>query len=408
MMKKISYALTGATLLTSVTWASDMKPVPALSPKCDFSGFYSGLTFGQASAHSNVKIDPVEFDLAFKGMNGGVFLGFGKKLGTSRLYLGIEAAYLRSGEKLEMEFSLPPSTVINAVMNANAAAAAAAAAAAGTAAGTAASAAAGTAALNAIANNAGSIAATTIFNISRGNSRGNSRISTRAAIRAARAAARADARANPLNIFFANAAANFAAGATTTAVTNALAPATVSATGVPSPATVAANAARATVANAGGGGAAVRAAARAAGTAAAAAVRAAVRAAAPIPLPVLASGNAELSLKKKSSLEVVARMGIVMNNAMPYVKVGIVNSQFQLKGSVTPATHLVPATYTVNEKIRLNGLVVGAGIDFKVSRSMMMGLGYNYISYKAFTKNADVQSIKPVSHNVMFRLGYAF
>ncbi|MGL4371798.1 MAG: hypothetical protein ACRCTK_04000, partial [Alphaproteobacteria bacterium] len=74
MMKKISYALTGATLLTSAAMASDMPPMPALSTACSFSGFYSGLTFGHASGHSNVKVDPVKLDLALKGMNGGVFL----------------------------------------------------------------------------------------------------------------------------------------------------------------------------------------------------------------------------------------------------------------------------------------------------------------------------------------------
>ncbi|MGL5720519.1 MAG: outer membrane protein [Alphaproteobacteria bacterium] len=309
MMKKISYALTGATLLASVAMASDMKPVPALSPKCDFSGFYSGLTFGHASGHSNVKVDPVKFDFALKGMNGGVFLGFGKKLGINRFYLGIEAAYLRSGEKLETEFSLPPTASINTAFN------------------------------------------TAVTNVAAANA-----VARTGAANAARTAA--VAAANGIRA---------AAGGVITAAVN----------------TAAANAANA--------------------------ARAGIPAPVQVPFPVLASGNAELSLKKKSSLEVAARMGIVMNNAMPYVKVGIVNSQFQLKGSVTPATHVVPmATSTINEKMRLNGLVVGAGIDLKVSRNMMMGLGYTYTTYKAFTKNADVQSIKPVSHNVMFRLGYAF
>ncbi|MGL4825094.1 MAG: hypothetical protein ACRC4G_02725, partial [Alphaproteobacteria bacterium] len=64
MMKKISYALMGATLLTSAAMASDVTPMPALSPACSFSGFYSGLTFGHASGHSSLKIDPVRFDLA--------------------------------------------------------------------------------------------------------------------------------------------------------------------------------------------------------------------------------------------------------------------------------------------------------------------------------------------------------
>lgn len=236
MMKKISYALMGATLLTSVAMASDVTPMSALSPACSFSGFYSGLTFGHASGISSLKVDSAKLDLAIKGMNGGVFFGYGKELGTSRVYLGLEAACLMSGEKLEVKFDLPAT------------------------------------------------------------------------------------------------------------------------------------------------------------------------AAAPV------SGEAKASLKKKSSLEVATRMGIAMNNAMPYVKVGVVNSQFQLKGSVAPsvAAGAALAPVAISEKIRLNGLVVGAGIDLKVSRNMMMGLGYTYTTYKAFTKNSNIEDLKPVSHNVMFRLGYAF
>ncbi|MGL5784931.1 MAG: outer membrane protein [Alphaproteobacteria bacterium] len=253
MMKKISYALLGATLLTSVAMASDMTPMPALSPACNFSGFYSGLTFGHASGHASIKVDPLKLDLAVKGMNGGVFLGYGKELGTSRVYLGLEAAYLMSGEKLEVKFSLPNAEAIDAALNA------------------------------------------------------------------------------------------------------------------------------------GGDEATVDG------------VRGAVRA--------VGLDSTELSLKKKSSIEVAARMGIAMNNAMPYVKAGVVNSQFQLKGSVVSAG---AAPAAISEKMRLNGFVVGAGVDLKVSRNMMMGLGYTYTTYKHFTKNARVQDIMPVSHNVMFRLGYAF
>lgn len=234
-MKKISYALMGATLLTSVAMASDVTPMPALSPVCNFSGFYSGLTFGHASGHSRLKANPVELDFALKGMNGGVFLGYGKELSTSRVYLGLEAAYLMSGEKLETKFNLP-ATATDRV-----------------------------------------------------------------------------------------------------------------------------------------------------------------------------SGEVKASLKKKSSLEVAARVGIAMNNALPYVKVGVVNSQFQLKGSVAPSVAAAPLVpVAVSEKMRLNGLVVGAGIDLKLSRNMMMGLGYTYTTYKHFRKNANIQDVKPVSHNVMFRLGYAF
>ncbi|MGL4824819.1 MAG: outer membrane protein, partial [Alphaproteobacteria bacterium] len=207
--------------------------------------------FGHASGHSSLKIDPVRFDLALKGMNGGVFLGYGKELGTSRVYLGLEAAYLMSGEKMEIKFDLPGTPAV---------------------------------------------------------------------------------------------------------------------AGVP----------------AAGGAPAILAA------------------------PAVLGDTVELSLKKKNSIEVAARMGIAMNNAMPYIKAGIVNSQFQLKGSVAPSVAAGGAPAPFSEKVRLNGLVVGAGIDLKVSRNVMMGLGYTYTTYKAFEKNANVKNLKPVSHNVMFRLGYAF
>lgn len=233
-MKKISCALMGATLLTSMAMASDASPMPALSPASNFSGFYSGLTFGQGSGHSTIEIDSVKSDFALKGMNGGVFLGYGKELGTSRVYLGLEAAYLMSGEKLEAKFELPGTPRTSKVL-----------------------------------------------------------------------------------------------------------------------------------------------------------------------------GDAvEISLKKKRSLEIAARVGVVMNNTMPYIKIGVASSQFQLKGS-----SLIPSGGTsspLDGKKRSNGLVVGTGIDLKISRNMMMGLGYTYTAYKAFTKNANVQDMKPVSHNVMFRLGYVF
>lgn len=123
-----------------------------------------------------------------------------------------------------------------------------------------------------------------------------------------------------------------------------------------------------------------------------------------------------VELKKKDTFEAAVRLGLAMNNVLPYIKVGFANSKFQTKfeNGENPAK-------VFNQSKRLNGFVVGAGIDMKVSPKLMAGLGYTYTAYKKL-KGKDVtpdggdvvadnylrNGYKPTSHNIMLRVAYTF
>ncbi|MGL4427027.1 MAG: outer membrane protein [Alphaproteobacteria bacterium] len=241
MMKKISYALLGSALLTSVAQAEDATahaPVSASAPTsaCNFSGFYMGLGLGYGGTKHDFKYDgattaggPQTFEVPFAsdGLNGGIFAGYGKEMGASRVYLGLEVAYLLSGDKHK--------------------------------------------------------------------------------------------------------------------------------------------------------------------------------------------GQLE-EFKKKDALELALRLGVAMNNALPYLKVGFASSKFEEK--------IITAVPYIHKKSkRLNGFLIGAGVDLKVSRNVMMGLGYTYTMYKEMKTGQmsidggttaigpnDFASFKdkPKSHNMMVRVAYTF
>jgi outer membrane immunogenic protein len=251
MMKKISYALLGTALLTSVAAQAEEPTstgsvsVGTSAPACNFSGFYLGLGLGYDSTSGKIEGTSTAAGAStsdnrlsvMKGVNGGVFAGYGKEMGASRVYLGLEASYLLSGEKVNHE---------------------------------------------------------------------------------------------DLQVTF--------------------------------------------------------------------------------------------STKKKDTLELAFRLGVAMNNALPYVKVGFANSKFEFSSLAYNAA--VPSVFgPFKESKRLNGFLVGTGIDLKVSRNMMMGLGYTYTMYKdqkskqysidgvlapAASDNVSFQNKKPTSHNVMLRAAYTF
>ncbi len=249
MMKKISYALLGSALLTSVAQAEDATahaPVSASAPTsaCNFSGFYMGLGLG----YGGTKLRHDEYFLGasgnggwerpavMDGATGGIFAGYGKEMGASRVYLGLETAYLFSGEKHTYKNS---------------------------------------------------------------------------------------------------------------------------------------------------------------------------------------AEWADYGGKKKDTLELAFRLGVAMNNALPYVKVGFANSKFEMY--TIDAT--LPVANKLKESKRLNGFLIGAGIDLKVSRNVMMGLAYTYTTYKDHkskqhlngvvtpispTENITFKNKKPTSHAAMLRIAYTF
>ncbi|MGL5720299.1 MAG: outer membrane protein [Alphaproteobacteria bacterium] len=246
MMKKISYALLGSALLTSVAQAEDATahaPMSASAPTsaCNFSGFYMGLglgygvtkgkhheTYMAGGLSSTLNGEPTVMD----GATGGIFAGYGKEMGASRVYLGLEAAYLLSGEK----FTYKNDTL-----------------------------------------------------------------------------------------------------------------------------------------------------------------------------------GLAYNHKKKDTLELAFRLGVAMNNALPYVKVGFASSKFEL-GTLDGSFKMV------KDSKRANGFLVGAGIDLKVSRNVMAGLAYTYTTYKDVksktlhnginpispTDSLNIKNGKPTSHAAMLRIAYTF
>ena len=99
----------------------------------------------------------------------------------------------------------------------------------------------------------------------------------------------------------------------------------------------------------------------------------------------------KIKLKKVSTVEIAPRFGVVLNNALVYVKVGFVSSKFK----------------TDNDKQSFSGLVFGTGIDLKLSRHMFAGLGCAHTIYgKKIDGNNN--AARPISHDVMLRVGYQF
>ncbi|MGL5784644.1 MAG: outer membrane protein [Alphaproteobacteria bacterium] len=249
MMKKISYALLGTALLTSVAAqaedAAAHAPISAAAPTsaCNFSGFYAGLGLGYGATKHDYKSERLTAGVssqnthenyAANGVTGGIFAGYGKEMGSSRVYLGLEAAYLFASEKSQ-------------------------------------------------------------------------------------------------NLF---------------------------------------------------GG-----------------------------------------FKKKDGFELALRLGMAMNNALPYLKIGFASTKFDVEGKLLLADNSARIIHKKSK--RLSGFLIGAGIDLKMSRNVMMGLAYTYTMYKDLKSgqlspdNAAPPTAptagdhvhyknKPASHGAMLRIAYTF
>ncbi|MGL4426581.1 MAG: outer membrane protein [Alphaproteobacteria bacterium] len=122
MKKSIVYsAFLSSALVASGAFANDsaMQPAPAKNP-CHMGGFYIGAAVGYGShkAKTDQKLTSVSLadtythknDLSLDGANGGLFLGYGKEFGGSRVYLGLEFGYFMDGSKGKREYT--PSTLV--------------------------------------------------------------------------------------------------------------------------------------------------------------------------------------------------------------------------------------------------------------------------------------------------------
>lgn len=115
-----------------------------------------------------------------------------------------------------------------------------------------------------------------------------------------------------------------------------------------------------------------------------------------------ANGIADLlrtEVKRKDGVEVAGRIGLVFNQTMPYLKLGWANTKIEATqvvvphnagtdgdGNALPPVDAIssvpgnPLTQTFLSK-RINGFLVGAGIDVKLSPCWIMGMEYTYTLY---------------------------
>ncbi|MGL5784645.1 MAG: outer membrane protein [Alphaproteobacteria bacterium] len=100
MMKKISYAILSTTLLASAAMATDTSRPQPCAPTPAFAGWYMGGKIGHSSTamFQQYNSNAAGSDVSVPGITGGVFAGWGKEIGTSGLYSGVEATYLVSND----------------------------------------------------------------------------------------------------------------------------------------------------------------------------------------------------------------------------------------------------------------------------------------------------------------------
>jgi opacity protein-like surface antigen len=87
--------------------------------------------------------------------------------------------------------------------------------------------------------------------------------------------------------------------------------------------------------------------------------------------------------KRKDGMELAARMGLIFNQTMPYIKLGWANTKVEATQLVVADAGVAPPQLTqkfLNK--RLNGFLVGAGIDMKLNRNLIAGLEYTFATYQ--------------------------
>lgn len=130
-----------------------------------------------------------------------------------------------------------------------------------------------------------------------------------------------------------------------------------------------------------------------------------------------ATGEPDVTLTQKDALDVGLRLGIKLSRILPYLKMGWSSAQFE---TAFEDQNLPPKI--LRDTKRLGGWLIGIGVDVKISENMFIGASYTFVFYgtwkgKRFaidnqTPITDAEHIrherKPLSHNVMLRIGYLF
>src|SRR5262245_22870472 len=131
------------------------------------------------------------------------------------------------------------------------------------------------------------------------------------------------------------------------------------------------------------------------------------------PVPVFPNDSFKTEIN--DLLLIVGRLGVAMNNFLLYGKAGFASSNVELSGlSGVPV-----AGVTFNKDERLNGWTVGAGLEWMLSRNIILGIEYNFVHLdnEAFDLRTGgtvvglpvLVNLDDVEiHTVMGRLSYKF
>ena len=118
-------------------------------------------------------------------------------------------------------------------------------------------------------------------------------------------------------------------------------------------------------------------------------------------------------IKRKNSYGAAVRLGLAMDQWLPFLKLGWKNSKFEYSRPINPANFRI-------RKERSNAFVVGLGIDYNMN-GIMIGAGYEANFYKKEkllpVSTAAPQGVndlgvnstfRPRIHEFKIRLGYKF
>ncbi|MDZ4323187.1 MAG: hypothetical protein U1A05_03770, partial [Alphaproteobacteria bacterium] len=122
--------------------------------------------------------------------------------------------------------------------------------------------------------------------------------------------------------------------------------------------------------------------------------------------------NASYKTRLENSLQLAAKLGWVMDQVLPFIKLGWDNSQWSVRGnaSFTPSVGQIVLIKGSKDK-RLNAFLWGAGIDLLMVRNISLGLEYTGTaagSQKMIQKNGNSISIKPQYNKVALTAKYIF
>lgn len=124
------------------------------------------------------------------------------------------------------------------------------------------------------------------------------------------------------------------------------------------------------------------------------------------------TANTSYKTRLENSLQLAAKLGWVIGNALPFIKLGWDNSQWDVKGtaSFTPNVGQIFVVHGSKHK-RLNAFLWGAGVDFLAVRNFALGFEYTGTaagSKKMIGKDRNSISIKPQYNKFALTAKYIF